>query len=51
MNDGQQAPAPEDDQRGIFERYPKLSIILIAVVAYGLLLGMCVFVAVLMIRG
>jgi hypothetical protein len=40
-----------EPEPGLFKRYPKLSIIIIAVVAYGLLLAMCAIVGVLLIRG
>ena len=46
---------PRDDNdeatQGLFQKYPKLGVILVAGVAYALLLGMCAVVAVLMIRG
>lgn len=51
MNDIEHTTPTEEPEGGLFKRYPKLSIIVIAVVAYGLLLGMCAVVAVLMIRG
>lgn len=50
MNEMDQPPAT-DENDGLFKKYPKLPIILIAVVAYGMLLGMCAFVAVLVLRG
>lgn len=46
----QQPPTPEAEP-GLFKRYPKLSIIIIAVIAYGLLIGMCAIVGVLLLRG
>lgn len=51
MSDPERTPDPEQTEHGLFKKYPKLSIIVIAVVAYGLLLGMCAVVGVLLIRG
>lgn len=46
---------PPDPRRsmdgGLFKKYPRLSIIIIAAVAYGLMLGMCIIVGILMLRG
>jgi hypothetical protein len=44
----QPEPQPEP---GLFKRYPKLSILLIAAVFYAILAGMVLFVLVLIIRG
>lgn len=41
----------EEPQQGLFQKYPKLGVIIVAGVAYALLIGMCAVVAVLMIRG
>ena len=39
------------EQKGWLDRHPKLSILLIAAVFYIILIGMCGFVFVLLIRG
>jgi hypothetical protein len=44
-------PPAGDEQPGLFKRYPKLSILLIAGVFYAILIGMFLFVMVLIIRG
>lgn len=51
MDDGSPPDEQQDMERGLFQRYPKLGVILIAGVAYAILLGMCAVVAVLIIRG
>ena len=51
MNDQNQTPESENGEQGLFKKFPNLSIIIIAVVAYGLLFGMCAVVGVLLIRG
>ncbi len=51
MNDQKRAPESENDEQGLFKRFPNLSILIIAFVAYGLLIGMCAVVGVLLIRG
>lgn len=50
MSDPQPTPESEEREQGLFKKFPKLSIIIIAVVAYGLLIGMCAVVGVLLIR-
>lgn len=50
VDDQPEKPSP-DEQVGLFQRYPKLGVILVAVVAYGILLAMCVVVAILIYRG
>lgn len=39
------------EQKGWLDRHPKLSILLIAAVFYLILIGMCSFVIVLLLRG
>lgn len=51
MNDQKQTSESEKGEQGLFRRFPNLSIIIIALVAYGLLFGMCAVVGVLLIRG
>ncbi|CAN5198291.1 hypothetical protein BH24CHL1_BH24CHL1_02990 [soil metagenome] len=51
MSDPQHTSETEESQQGLFKRFPKLSIIIVALVAYGLLFGMCAVVGVLLIRG
>lgn len=51
MNDPEHTSESEEREQGLFKRYPKLSIIMVALVAYGLLFGMCAVVGVLLIRG
>lgn len=41
----------EEPQQGLFQKYPKLGVLIVAGVAYALLIGMCAVVAILMIRG
>lgn len=50
-----QQPNPEIEQDdapepGLFKRYPKLPVILIATVAYLILIGMFLFVIILVLR-
>lgn len=45
---------PEDDnasEPGLFQRYPKLGVLLVALIAYGILFAMCIVVAILIYRG
>ena len=51
MTDSQQSPDPQETEQGLFKKYPKLQIIIIAFIAYGLLFGMCAIVGVLLLRG
>ena len=51
MNNPERPPNRDDENQGLFKKYPKLSIILIGLLSYGLLLGMCAFIGVLMLRG
>lgn len=51
MSEERQPDTERPSNEGLFKKYPKLSIILIALVAYGLLLGMCIIVGILMLRG
>lgn len=51
MSDEDQQPQAPEAEPGLFKKYPKLSIIIIAVIAYGLLIAMCAIVGVLILRG
>jgi hypothetical protein len=51
MKDCEKPVSPKDPEPGLLEKYPKLGVITVALVAYGILFGMCLLVAVLIIRG
>ena len=51
MSDDQPVDDSDRNQQGLFQRYPKLGVLIVAGVSYALLIGMCLFVAILMIRG
>lgn len=51
MNDERPLDKERQQDQGLFKKYPKLSILIIALVAYAVLFAMCAIVAVLLIRG
>lgn len=44
-------PSDLDEPEGLLRRHPKLAILLIAAIAYGVLVGMALLVLVLLVRG
>jgi hypothetical protein len=51
MTDEHRNDEDAEEKHGLFQRYPKLGVLLVAVIAYGILLAMCVIVAILIYRG
>jgi hypothetical protein len=52
--DEQPTPQHEPEETGeqsLFKKYPKLGVILVAAVAYAILIGMCLTVLILAVRG
>jgi hypothetical protein len=51
MTDRDSPASPDEPEPGLFQKYPRLGVIIIAMVAYGILIAMCLVVAVLIVRG
>lgn len=51
MTDRETPDSPDQPEPSLFQKYPKLGVIIVALVAYGILMAMCLVVAVLIVRG
>jgi hypothetical protein len=51
MTDRDTSVSSDEKEPGLFQKYPKLGVIIVALVAYVLLISMCLVVVVLIVRG